>query len=252
METNTTKLYYKDPFLSSCEAQVLDVTEKGIFCDQTVAYPEGGGQEGDRGVLSLAGNEHEKISFTGTHKGVGRCLIISEFHMIQVDSPIYHVIDKSQARAFQKGIRIRIRIDTERRAFLTANHSGLHLLIFAIDHLRPGISRSIVGCHIGIESARVDFSSGERFKESDILFAHNCIADLVEKNVSVHFFSHPKEPEVFFWELDGFCIPCGGTHLSSVGCLGKSVIKRKNIGKGLERLQISFPECALPLHLYHE
>jgi len=41
-------LYREDSYLKSCEATVTAVTELGIETDQTVFYPLGGGQLGDR------------------------------------------------------------------------------------------------------------------------------------------------------------------------------------------------------------
>lgn len=47
----TEKIYYKNPFQTSCETILIENTEKGLIFDKSVAYPEGGGQIGDVGVL---------------------------------------------------------------------------------------------------------------------------------------------------------------------------------------------------------
>lgn len=251
--TNTTKKLYNDrPFLASCEAEVLDVTTKGILCTQTVAFPEGGGQEGDRGIIKVFDDDIGDLQFSDTQKGYGRNLSIPDFPLIQVDTPVYHVCALDPEFPIKMGMHVHIRIDIERRAWLTAYHTGLHLLILAMDELRPRISQSIKGCHIRAEYGRVDYSTTDRIAQEEINAACSIIGEIVARNAAVNVFSHPQEPEALYWELEGTRYPCGGTHLNTVGCLGKPAIKRKNMGKSLERLQITFPECKPPLDQYYD
>lgn len=92
----TVKLYYEDFFLTKCEATVIDKSPKGVVCDRTVAFAEGGGQEGDTGVLTVYKNGKQMdIPFTDTQKGYGRVLYLDDFPVIQVETPIYHVVDES-------------------------------------------------------------------------------------------------------------------------------------------------------------
>lgn len=42
-----------------------------------------------------------------------------------------------------------------------------------------------------------------------------------------------------FWEVPGFArVSCGGTHLKRTGEVGNIMLKRKNIGKGKERIEV--------------
>lgn len=48
-----------------------------------------------------------------------------------------------------------------------------------------------------------------------------------------------KGAEQRYWEITGFAkVPCGGTHIRHTGEVGKISLKRKNIGKGKERIEI--------------
>jgi alanyl-tRNA synthetase len=37
-------------------------------------------------------------------------------------------------------------------------------------------------------------------------------------------------------------VPCGGTHIKKTGEIGAIALKRNNIGKGKERIEILLPE----------
>ena len=67
MIKSTNKLYYKDSFLSECKAMVTDISEKGVVLDRTVSFPEGGGQEGDHGIIIIE-EENQAIPFLRIHK----------------------------------------------------------------------------------------------------------------------------------------------------------------------------------------
>ncbi len=42
-----------------------------------------------------------------------------------------------------------------------------------------------------------------------------------------------------YWEIAGFArVGCGGTHLRRTGEVGEMTLKRNNIGKGKERIEI--------------
>ncbi|MBI3366277.1 alanyl-tRNA editing protein [Candidatus Roizmanbacteria bacterium] len=62
----TKQVYYEDPYLKELECTVVSVEPSGnfinIITDQTVFYPEGGGQPSDRGNLGNAKVEYVRIS----------------------------------------------------------------------------------------------------------------------------------------------------------------------------------------------
>ena len=46
-----------------------------------------------------------------------------------------------------------------------------------------------------------------------------------------------------YWQIEGFAkVPCGGTHLKRTGEIGAVTLKRKNPGKGKERIEIYLGE----------
>lgn len=62
----TKQIYYQDPYQKELQCKVLSVEPKenlsNIILDQTIFYPEGGGQPSDRGVLGDAKVEYVRLS----------------------------------------------------------------------------------------------------------------------------------------------------------------------------------------------
>lgn len=254
MLLKTKKLYYNDPFLSKCKAIVLAVSEKGIVTDRTIAFPEGGGQEGDKGVLRFS--DHNSLSSSvqilDTQKGLGRVIYFDDFPTIQVDTPIYHVVAKECLNNFRVDMKLIIEIDITRRAKLTINHSGLHLVLMGIEKFRPGISRAIKGCHITPEYARIDFFTSDKFCVDELQKINQHINELIEQDEVISVFPHSKEPEAWYWKCQNQIIPCGGTHLLSTKYIGRVNLRRKNLGKNMERINVDFLSPQLFLEAYRE
>lgn len=62
---------------------------------------------------------------------------------------------------------------------------------------------------------------------------------LIEENHEIISAFSNEESQRRTWEVKGFAkVPCGGTHLRRTGEVGNMILKRKNIGKGKERIEI--------------
>ena len=107
-----TELFYKDPYRKESDAVVIscDTSGKsfGIVFDDTVFYPEGGGQPADRGVLRLADGTEIKVS------DVRR----------DASDQVLHYTDT----ALEPGTRVAQVIDFDYRFSLMQNHSGEHIV----------------------------------------------------------------------------------------------------------------------------
>jgi Ser-tRNA(Ala) deacylase AlaX len=124
LNRKTRKLYYESPLLSVCSAVVVKVGPTHIELDQTIAYPEGGGQESDQGVLVLSGNR--ELRFADARKLYGTRPPISDVPDILVDGIIQHEIVESDAghlASLQEGETVEVHIDCFRRAALSRSHT---------------------------------------------------------------------------------------------------------------------------------
>ncbi len=115
-------------------------------------------------------------------------------------------------------------------------HFAAELILELTYRQRPGITK--IGAHISPAKARLDFLYEENI--SPLLPELRAAAEsLIQQNLDiVSAFSDPAA-EQRYWEVDGFArVPCGGTHLRKTGEIGDIVLKRNNIGKGKERIEI--------------
>ena len=128
----TRKLFYKDPHQWECDATVLSCQETdggwAVILDQTVFYPEGGGQACDLGTL-----------------GGAKVMDVQE----QAES-IVHLCSAPLA----VGSRVHGCIDWERRFDLMQQHTGEHI-VSGIIHEKYGFHNT--GFHAGSDGMEVDF-----------------------------------------------------------------------------------------------
>lgn len=245
----TDKLYYKDSFLSSCTATVMNIVDNKVILDRTVAFPEGGGQIGDVGMLIV---NNQEIPFYDTQKGVGRILNISESHRIVVDTPVYHFIDSENTNNIKIGDPVIVEIDVNHRIWTTTLHTALHLVLMVARERRPKLTEFIKGCKISTDRSRIDFFTYEKFMAEDIKWISNRVNELISMKIPIYNYPCEDENEVRFWKCLNFICLCGGTHLINTSQLGILTVRRKNIGKSTERLIVSADNIGLSVDDYYQ
>ncbi len=244
----TEKIYYQDSFLNNCEATVINIQDNKVILDKTIAFPEGGGQIGDIGYLYV---KDVKIPFFDTKKGVGRILSLSDFPSVQVDTPVYHFIDEKDLSKISIGDKVKVVIDVQHRIWTTVLHSALHLVLMVAKERRPDITNTIKGCKITTDSARIDFFAKSKFLPEDIEWISMTTQELIDLKVPIKVYPHESEKEAWYWQCKDFICPCGGTHLTNTGQVGKISVRRKNVGKTTERLIVIANDIKLTEKDYH-
>jgi len=62
---------------------------------------------------------------------------------------------------------------------------------------------------------------------------------IIASNLEIRTGFDDEACEKRYWEIEGFSrVPCGGTHVRRTGEIGPIRLKRNNIGKGKERVEI--------------
>lgn len=246
---HTKKLYYYDPFLSECDAEIVEIRNGNEVClNQTVAYPEGGGQISDIGTFVL---DDFEVCFHNVQKGYGRIFSVQDFPTINVDTPVYHSVDLKYADRLCIGQKLKVKIDLERRIWSTLHHSAIHLALMAASELRGDLYHRIKGCSITEEHARLDFFLAERFSETELVDMNTMLNNLISASVPVVVFPYKGEDEAWFWQCKDYICPCGGTHVTNTSQIGHATIKRKGIGKGSERMIVTVDNPMLSVADYH-
>ncbi|MFB6291820.1 MAG: alanine--tRNA ligase [Candidatus Nanohaloarchaea archaeon] len=235
-ETRT--LYYEDETQDTMVAEVTAVRGDWVALDQTVFYPEGGGQEPDHGRI-----ENEKVTDVQKQSGV--------------------ILHKVPGHDLEKGEEVMGRIDWERRKQLMQHHSATHMV--------NGAARELLGDHVyqagahkTVEKGRLDITHYSKLDREQLDEIESRVKEMIEND---HFITKTVMPKVEAEEEFGFRLyqggappgnevrvveigdidaeACGGTHLSSTGEAGEFVITSSTkVQDGVIRLNYKSGEAA--------
>jgi misacylated tRNA(Ala) deacylase len=229
-------LFRENAYLKSTTACVVFVGERGVALDRTVFYPQGGGQQGDTGVLTRANGE--RIGVVDTRKG-------------ETPDTILHLVTAGSA-PLEAGERVTLEIDWPRRYALMRLHTALHVLSCVV--VAP-----VTGGNIAPDKARLDFDidmsaldAARIERETNALIARGIATQTVwitddeldarpelVKTMSV---APPRgSGRVRLLRIPGIDLqPCGGTHVANIGEIGAiRVLKIKSEGRRNRRVEIA-------------
>jgi Ser-tRNA(Ala) deacylase AlaX len=253
LDRRTRKLYYADFYLSQVEAMIVKTGLDYVELEATVAYPEGGGQEADQGVISL--RDGRNIRFIGAKKLYGHFTGLPDFPDVQVEGVIWHLIhpdDQAILAELDIGDEVTVSIDIERRARLSLSHTASHFLYLGVGMHRPDAIPSTRGCHIKSDGARFDFGVRERFTNEQISRIEASANAFIARDAKITIGAHSTMPDARIWHCEQHDIPCGGTHLDSSAAIGMMQVRRKGLGTGKERLSCDFPAAVFDTGRYHK
>ena len=137
----TRKLYYEDAYQTSFTARVLSIDGRDVVLDQTLFFPEEGGQSPDRGVLA-------------GYKVLDVQIRDGEIHHILSEEP-GNGLEALSPDAEWKGSTVTGVIDWDHRFSNMQQHSGEHLFS-GIVHRRFGLEN--VGFHCSDREVTLDYS----------------------------------------------------------------------------------------------
>lgn len=219
----TEKLYENNSLLKECTATVTACTEKDgkylVELNQTVFFPEGGGQLSDKGKLGDA--------------------VVN--HVSEKDGHIYHECDKPLA----VGTEVKAALDWKVRLDRMQQHLGEHLLSYACWKL---FKANNVGFHMNEDDVFIDLD--KELTDEDLLKAELYTNEIIWDNRRVHI-SYMDSTEAvklkdkmrkFNSKLTGtlrivsvedadICTCCG-THPPFTGMLGSVKVIRHEKHKG--------------------
>jgi alanyl-tRNA synthetase len=210
--------------------------EVSIFLDRTPFYADSGGQVGDTGVISTDTGRAEVLDTTyglpGLHRHHARVLEGS--------------IEAGQAALAT--------VDAERRAAIRRNHTGTHILHWAL--------RQVLGEHVKQQGSlveperlRFDFGPADPLTEDQIRRIEDLANAEVLSDAPVRHYETTKEHAAelgaiaFFGDKYGDVVRvleagprsielCGGTHVGALGEIGPiKIVSESSIGANLRRIE---------------
>ena len=206
-----------------------------VFLDRSPFYAESGGQVGDTGTI---------VTDTGRAD-----VVDTTFALPNLRRHTVRVVDG----AISSGQEATARIDAERRQAIRRNHTGTHLLHWALRRVL-GEHVKQAGSYVGPDRLRFDFSHYESVTDDQIDEIEQLVNAETLRNERARVFETTKvEAEAmgaiaFFGDKYGDMVRvleagpsielCGGTHVSATGDIGLlKVVSEASIGSNLRRIE---------------
>ncbi|MDB4938640.1 MAG: Alanyl-tRNA synthetase family protein [Labilithrix sp.] len=250
---HTEKLYWADAQATSFETRGASLGahagKPSVVLAQTMFYPEGGGQLGDLGTLTL-GPHVVRIADTQVEDG-------AIHHVIDGDlSPDVLELLRGGAAA---DVSVRGAVDESRRRDHMVQHTAQHALSRA---LANAARAGTVSARLGATSCTIDLDR-PGLSDADLHRAEDLVNSVVMSDVPVvTSFPSPdelakldlrKQPNaeksaagVRVVSIEGFDVtPCGGTHCTRSGQIGQVRIVATEKYKGMLRITFHAGQRAL-------
>ncbi|MEY2435493.1 MAG: alanyl-tRNA synthetase [Acidimicrobiaceae bacterium] len=218
------------------KANVVAVIGDSVFLDRSPFYAESGGQVGDTGSITTDTGRAEVLNTTYGLPGQHR-------HLVQ--------IVEGEITAGQEATAA---IDVARRDAIRRNHTGTHILHWAL--------RIVLGGHVKQQGSlvepdrlRFDFSHYEPVTPEQIREIEDLANEAILANDPVRHYETTKANAeqlgaiAFFGDKYGDVVRvleagrhsielCGGTHVRATGDIGPmKIIKEESIGSNLRRVE---------------
>jgi len=231
----THPLYYENPYQKEFKSRVIRIMDSNqVILEQTIFYPEGGGQPADKGFLKFDGKE---VEITDVQK-VGKIII--------------HIAKDAVSKDCEM---VSGKIDWDRRIYHMRAHTATHLIM--------GAARRVLGDHVwqtgtqkNVDRSRLDISHYQRLTTAEIskieTLANQAVIDTIpvetellprDRAEAKHGFrlyqggavpgKEIRVVKVGNWEVEA----CAGTHVKNTGEIGFiKILHTERVQDGVERI----------------
>jgi len=234
-----TELLYlpDDDSTTRFSATVTEATPEYIVLDGTYFYPEGGGQPPDHGTITWADGSADIGDVRKDH------------------GDVHHVVEAMRGDPPTPGTEVEGEIDSERRRKLSRMHTAQHVVSRVV---LDEYGAETAGNQIYPDRSRIDFEpadfdaedvdlierlSNEAIAQDHAVSKENRARDRVEANVDegralLGLIPDSVDP-LRVVEIESFDMcPCGGTHVDSLGDIGRvDIVDRTSKGANVERIE---------------
>ena len=229
----TIELFRNNSYLKEHNTTISEIVSDGLVLNETIFYPEGGGQPGDEGSITI---NNQTIDIIGTR---------------YTDNKLVHLIENIDG--LKKNEDVKLNLNWTKRYSYMKVHTCLHLLCSIIPF-------PVTGGSIGDGRGRLDFDLETKPDKEEVL---NKINELINKDYLIHISSitdkelddNPDlvrtmavKPPRGSGQIRMIRIgddidfqPCGGTHVSKTSEIDQvKSVKIENKGKMNKRIILKF------------
>ncbi len=227
----TKKMFY-DEKLKKSNARVMKIVKPNkLILNQTIFYPEMGGQKSDRGTINNS-------------------------HVLNVeikDDVIIHYLDN--VNEFKEQQEIEMEIDSERRELLRRHHTATHIINQACRRIlgefvyQNGAEKDVDKAHLDItyfdklteeQVNKIERLANEVVSENMKIKAQMMLREKAESKYGMSIYQGGVIPNasIRIVKIDGYDVEaCGGLHCNNTGEVGLiKIIKTERIQDGVVRI----------------
>lgn len=207
-----------------------------VVLDQTIFYPESGGQESDHGVIV----------------GKSATLKVEKVYK-SPEGIILHDCQVVDGDTVNKDERVSLEIDINRRNNLARNHSATHILHHVL-RKRLGTHISQRGSLVASDRLRFDFNHSQAITEKELYeienYANSMIweshpvttrikkADDAIRDGAMALFGEKYDDTVRVVSIGEAVELCGGTHVKNSSSIGlMKILSESSIARGVRRIE---------------
>jgi alanyl-tRNA synthetase len=195
----TRRLFYERPFERKFQARVVGLVDGMVVLDQTLFYPEGGGQPGDRGLIRKGSRAFRVVDVQAAGGVV-----------------LHRIAEDETAADIRPGDSIEGEVDMSRRLALARHHTAAHII--------HDSAKKVLGSHIwqagaqkSEDRARLDISHYKRITRNELqeieVLANRMVMETVP--ISTGWLDRSEAEKRFGFELYQGGVPPGSRSGSS-------------------------------------
>ena len=142
----TIELFRNDSYLKEHKTNISEIVSEGLVLNETIFYPEGGGQPGDEGSIVI---DNQMIEINGTR---------------YIDNKLVHLVKNIDG--LKKNEEVKLNLNWIKRYSYMQVHTSLHLLCSIIPY-------PVTGGSIGDGRGRLDFDLETKPDKEEVLIKMN-------------------------------------------------------------------------------
>ncbi len=206
------KVFWQDPYLKELSTEAVFVDGNKVIPKETIIFSFSGGQESDDAFVN-------GIKVVNSHYE-------NDVIVYELEEPLN--LDENRSLV--------LKIDWDKRYSIMKLHSAAHIVYYFAKELLN--FDTMIGSNVTSKKARLDFVYPESVS-SKIPEIQENVNEFISQNHEILMKADEKDVNIRHWVCNDWDMLCGGTHVKSTSEIGPVKLKRVNIGKGKERIEIT-------------